>query len=178
MEYKKTNTLLNILSNVFTLVIVLIAGLLVGTRLIGYTPYAIISGSMEPDYKVGSLVYVSKVDPYDISINSVITYVLNEEGVVSTHRVVGIDKENQQFITKGDANKNIDSLPVHFNNVLGEVKFSIPYLGFVSVFINSRNGLIIIIALLGVLLVSSVVSKVMKKPNIKEKENYHEKIKQ
>lgn len=160
------------LSNLFTIIIVLVAFLLVGIRLFKLTPYAIIGGSMEPTYKVGSLVYVSNVDPANIKVDSVITYVLNEEGVVSTHRVVGVDKVKQQFKTKGDANKNVDGLPVHFNNVLGEVKFAIPYLGYLSVFINSQYGVAIIVTLLIVLISSSFLTRMMLKP--KEKEKLHE----
>lgn len=172
MADDKTKKIRSFLSNLITVIIVLIAFLLVGVRLFGLTPYAIIGGSMEPNYHVGSLVYVSEIDPSEITVNSVITYVLNEEGVVSTHRVVDIDLEKQQFKTKGDANRNVDGLPVHFNNVLGEVKFALPLLGYLSVFINSQYGIIIIITLLIVLISSSFLNKMIF--NTKEKESLHE----
>lgn len=163
MRINISKKLSDLISNTLTIIVVLIALLLVGSRFIGYSPYAIIGGSMEPTYQVGDLVYVQKVDPKGITKNMPITYVLNAEGVVSTHRVVDIDIKNQQFITKGDANSSNDAVPVHFNNVIGVVKYSIPYLGYLSVYLNSRQGQLILILLLSALIGYSLISKVMQK---------------
>ena len=65
------------------------------------------------------------MDPYDVEVGQPITFVMNEDLVVATHRVVEIDKENQRFYTKGDANENVDGAPVHFNNLIGVPVYSI-----------------------------------------------------
>ncbi|MDA4324587.1 signal peptidase I, partial [Escherichia coli] len=62
---------------------------------------------MEPEYPVGSLIYVDRVEPSEISIGDPITFVMNESLMVATHRVVDI-KEDGSFITKGDANDTVD----------------------------------------------------------------------
>jgi len=108
----------NITSTVLVAVIVLCAVFLMGSRLLGYRVFNVITGSMEPEYCVGDLIYVKKVDVNSIKVGDPITFVLNEDLVVATHRVVEIDKENQHFYTMGDANDTVDS-PVHFNNVVG-----------------------------------------------------------
>ena len=77
---------------------------------------------------------------------------MNEKLDIATHRVTRVDKENQRFYTKGDANKDEDSAPVHFENVIGVPQFSIPYLGFVSDFVQNPPGTYITIAL-GLLLI-------------------------
>lgn len=111
-----------------------------GSRLLGYQVYTVVSGSMAPTYCVGDLLFVKSVDVNRIRVNDPITFVLNENLVVATHRVVKIDAENQRFYTKGDANDIADAQPVHFNNVIGVPQFSIPKLGYVSDFIQHPPG--------------------------------------
>lgn len=96
----------------------------------GIEPYGILSNSMEPDYPVGSIVYVKKVSPQDIQINDVITFQLgtaNEN--VATHRVIMIDLDQQEFYTKGDNNKDMDAFPVVYSRLIGKVILCIPMLG-------------------------------------------------
>ena len=130
----------NIVSSVLVGTFVIFAVFLMGSRLVGFQVFNVISGSMEPEYSVGDLLYVKEVNPNDIEVGMPITFVLNEDLVVATHRVVEIDKENQYFYTKGDANETVDSAPVHFNNVIGVPQFHIPLLGYVSDFIQNPPG--------------------------------------
>lgn len=120
--------------------VALAAMALVGVRVVGLTPYAILSGSMEPAYGVGDLIYVRRADPADIRVGDPITFVLNEDLVVATHRVIEIDPLNQLFYTKGDANEVADGAPVHFNNLLGKPVFAIPALGYLSSYIAQPPG--------------------------------------
>ena len=145
----------NIVSTVLVVLIVLCAVFLMGTRLMGYACYNVISPSMEPEYMVGDLIYVKDVDPATIKEGDVITFIVNEDLVVGTHRVVRVDAENQRFYTKGDANQIEDQNPVHFNNVIGVPQFSIPKLGYVSDFVQNPPGMYITIAV-GILLILAV----------------------
>lgn len=145
----------NIISTLLVVVMVLAAIFLMGSRLMGYECYSVISGSMEPTYSVGDLIYVKDVDVNKIQVNDPITFVLNEDLVVATHRVVEIDAENKHFYTKGDANEIVDSAPVHFNNVIGVPQFSIPKLGYVSDFIQNPPGMYITTAV-GIILIALV----------------------
>lgn len=142
----------NVISTVLVILIVLCAVFLMGSRLVGYQCYTVISGSMEPEYSVGDLLYVKKVDVNTIEVGAPITFILNEDLIVATHRVVEIDAENQHFYTKGDANEIADSEPVHFNNVIGVPQFHIPLLGYVSDFVQNPPGMYITIAV-GALLI-------------------------
>ena len=136
----------NIGSTVLVGLVVLCAVFLMGSRLLGFQVFNVISGSMEPTYNVGDLLYVKDVNPYDIEVGTPITFVLNENLVVATHRVIEVDEENQHFYTKGDANDTADSTPVHFNNVIGVPQFSIPLLGYVSDFVQNPPGMYITVA--------------------------------
>lgn len=135
--------LYKIISTILLVSIVGLAVLLVGVRVVGLTPYTVLSGSMEPYYHVGSLIYVKKLPVEQIQVGDAITFVLNEDLVVATHRVVKVDQEEQVFYTKGDANEMADASPVSFKNVLGKATFSIPYLGYFSSFIATDKGKVV-----------------------------------
>lgn len=145
----------NIVSTALVVLMVLCAVFLMGSRVMGYQCFTVISGSMEPKYSVGDLIYVKKVDANTIQVGDDITFILNEDLVVATHRVVRIDAENQRLYTKGLANEIEDSDPVHFNNVIGVPQFSIPKLGYVSDFVQNPPGMYITIGV-GIILILAV----------------------
>ena len=143
--------LLQIISTILVALVVLLAVALVGVRLAGIRTFTVLSGSMEPTYHVGSLIYVKKVDPTTIRPGQVITFML-DENTVATHRVVEIDSENQRFTTKGDANDAEDGSLVHYKNVIGTPVFTIPKLGYVANYIQHPPGLYVAISAGAVLL--------------------------
>ncbi len=150
--FKRGKKLLNIITTTLVVIAVVLAILLVGVRLVGLQPYTVLSGSMEPTYHTGSLIYVKEVEPEEVEVGQAITFVLNEELVVATHRVIEIDEENQHFYTKGDANASPDGSPVHFENLIGVPVFSIPYLGYLANYIQNPPGTYVAISAGAVLL--------------------------
>ena len=152
-----------IVSWVLVCVVVLAAVFLMGSRLLGYRVFNIVSGSMEPVYRVGDLIYVQEVDPNTVQPGDVITFVLNEDLVVATHRVVRIDAEKQRFYTKGDANETEDGGSVHFKNLIGVPKFKIPGLGYVADFIQTAPCMYITIAAVAVLLLLAFLPDLARK---------------
>lgn len=157
----------NLLSTLAVTLVVVIAFLLVGVRVVGLTPFTVLSGSMEPAYHVGSLIYVQKAEPHQIKVGDPITFVVNEDLLVATHRVVNIDIRTTKqetvtdeagqtttmevpldefayyFYTKGDANDVADGAPVYYKNLLGKPVFTIPYLGYLSSWLQTRKGAIL-----------------------------------
>ena len=153
---KSLKKIWNVLSSILVALVVLLALLLVGARVVGLQVFTVLSGSMEPTYHTGSLIYVKKVDPYTITDGQPITFML-DENTVATHRVVGIvpDEEDPtviRFRTKGDANEAEDGSLVHYKNVIGTPIFSIPYLGYVADYIQHPPGMYIAISAGAVLL--------------------------
>ena len=146
----------NVISSILVALVVLLALLLVGARIIGLQVFTVLSGSMEPTYHTGALIYVKKVDPYTIEVGQPITFML-DENTVATHRVVGIvpDEEDStviRFRTKGDANEAEDGSLVHYKNVIGTPVFTIPYLGYVADYIQHPPGMYVAISAGAVLL--------------------------
>ena len=134
----------NIFTSALVALAVLLALLLVGARLVGLQVFTVLSGSMEPTYHTGSLIYVKKVDATKLSEGTVITFMLDED-TIATHRIVGVvpDEEDPSVIryrTKGDANANEDGGLVHYKNVVGTPVFSIPKLGYFANYIQHPPG--------------------------------------
>ena len=152
----------DVTSSVLVGVVVIFAVLLIGVRLFGIQVYSVISGSMEPEYPVGALIYVKEVKPSEVEVGDVITFVLSNE-TPATHRVIAIDKEAQLFYTQGDANYQIndetgekvymEDPPVHFNNLIGKPVFKIPVLGYIAYYIQHPPGMYIAIAAGAILLI-------------------------
>ncbi len=166
---KKVKKIWDTVTAVLVVLVVIFAVFLMGSRLIGLQVFHVVSPSMEPTYSVGDLLYVKSVDPDSVKVGDPITFVLNENLVVATHRVVAIDSENRQFTTKGDANQTEDAAPVHFNNLIGVPVFSIPLLGFVSAYIQNPPGMYIAIGFGVVLLTAVFLPDVLAKKSEKQK---------
>ena len=159
-----------ILSAITTLLVVLaiiFAVLLAGPRLIGVYSYTVLSGSMEPTYPTGSLIYVKKVDVSELKVGDVITFMLSQDAT-ATHRIVEIvpDESNPdvvRFVTKGDANASADRQPVHCDNVIGTPVFMIPYLGYVATYIQHPPGTYIAISVCAILVMLMFLPDVFSK---------------
>lgn len=132
-------------------------------NIFGYKPLIVMTGSMEPVYKVGSIIYYKKANIDDIKINDVITFENNN--VLITHRVVNI--ENNKFTTKGDANETKDPMKVNYEEIKGKVaKKSIPYLGNYVGFINEHMYLVY--GVVFILLMEFILSNTKKSDKTKE----------
>ncbi len=151
----------NFITTILVTIVVLLAVLLVGIRLVGIDVYTVLSGSMEPTYHVGSVIYVKNVDPYTLKSGDVITFMLDED-TLATHRIVDVIPDEEEpstirFQTKGDANDSVDGSLVHYKNVVGKPVFSIPYLGYVANFIQNPPGRYIAIVFVVLLLLLAFI---------------------
>lgn len=154
-EESPIHFILDFLSTFFVALIVMIAGILVIGQLTGFHLFNVASGSMTPTYPVNSLVIVRDVDPETIETGDVITFVMNEDGMLVTHRVVSVDANEKTFRTKGDANNVEDAEPVIWGNVVGKVMFGIPAVGGpFAVMTAKEHRKIMIGIILGLLLLS------------------------
>ncbi len=135
--------ILNLIATLIVVVIVVVCGALVVPKAFGYQMYGILSGSMEPKYPVGSLIYVEPVEASEVEVGDVITFKMAADSdVVATHRVVEKDDTNEAFTTKGDNNDNIDSSPVSYQRLIGKAVLCIPMLGYIADFIQSSAGMV------------------------------------
>lgn len=162
--------------NIFVAVLlataVLLAIAFAAPKFFGFTPYMVASGSMEPEYPVGSLVYVKSVEPKEIDVGDAITFYIANTDLVATHQVYEIDEQNQAFRTQGINNRDEkgeilhDANQVAFGNLIGKPQLCIPYLGYVNQFCTTAPGIYI---LLGSVLVIVVVSFYIDRRPVKQK---------
>ena len=110
-------------------------------NLFGIRTFIVVSGSMEPTIKTGSIAYINtNVNVKDIEEGDIICF--NVDDVQVTHRVIKVNEDS--FITKGDFNNQEDLAPVKFNNYIGRTNFYIPYVGYILSFFQSSIGVLIV----------------------------------
>jgi len=125
----------------------------------------VLSGSMNPEINPGDIVVTNYLNPEEIKMNDVITFVYpeNPDNYV-THRVINITYEQGGlgFQTKGDANEDPDVNIVSSSEVVGKIGFVIPYLGYLPHFAKSSFGFVILIIIPGSLIIVNEVFSIVK----------------
>jgi len=141
--------------------LVIIAGLMVMATLKipgSFQLLTVLSGSMSPTIKTGSIVVVKPAAEYQVG--EIITYRLIGQGDHFTHRVVEIKRSGDQklLVTKGDANQEPDSQPVPMAQVEGKVLFSLPWLGYAVNYARTPAGLTVVIILATVVVYREILT--------------------
>ena len=109
----------------------------------GYQIFDVVSGSMEPQIPVGSVIYVKERNPEDIFKGDIIAFRSGDSVVM--HRVVVNKVVEGVFTTKGDANEAEDIHEVPYENLIGVVVRHIPVLGQLLILFGSSLGRICMI---------------------------------
>ncbi len=136
---KKKIDISKILNIVVPTLIIILALNLMTTKsdklfeIIGYRSYTVLSGSMEPEFYPGDIVITKHKNKTDIQVNDIVTY-RDSEGVIITHRIM--EETEEGYITKGDNNNVEDAEILTTDNIIGEVKFSIPKVGYIMNFLS------------------------------------------
>lgn len=119
-------------------------------RVLGWQPQVVLSGSMEPALSPGSVVFVEPRDAQDVAVGDILTFRHpdNGESLVS-HRVMEVTrvKGSPAFRTKGDANASPDDWLVPAGNVVGTIRYSLPYMGYVTQRARTPLGFALLIGL-------------------------------
>ncbi|MBQ2690782.1 MAG: signal peptidase I [Clostridia bacterium] len=154
---KKFKKVWDTFTTILVAAVAILAILLVGVRLFGLQVFTVLSGSMEPTYHTGSLIYVKSVDYRELEAGDVITFMLDED-TVATHRIVEVvpdedEPEVLRYMTKGDANDAVDGSLVHYRNVIGTPVFSIPKMGYFANFIQEPPGTYVAISAGAIILI-------------------------
>lgn len=119
------------------------------------------SGSMEPAIKTGSVVFIRPAEQYNV--NDIITFRRNPTETPTTHRIIEIDSQNSSiFTTKGDANSVQDMNKVNKKEIIGSVRFQIPYLGYAINFTRKPLGFLLLIIIPALIIGVDEVRKIIK----------------
>lgn len=143
------------------IVIVVLALVLAGLGFVyfvpGYDLYLVRSESMTPTINMGDLIITGPVDE-NVEEGEIITF--EWSGELVTHRVHTIDET--VIHTKGDAVEDPDPWTITNSNVRGTYLFKIPYVGFVTRFIQTKIGWFITIIIPAMALVVWLAKDIVK----------------
>jgi signal peptidase I len=173
MLKEKLKKVISVFQWLLTILLVLVVLLLVFTAfnpVKSFQVLRVMSGSMEPAIKVGSVVFTQKVKPETLKTGEIITYTSVEDPKISvTHRLVAIEEKEGKsvFKTKGDANNTEDNAGVSPSQIKGKVIFSLPFLGYLSVWIKKPLGFGLLVILPAILI---IISEILNIKRVIEKE--------
>ena len=135
-NYKRSAIIILIIPIILTIVIIYFVS--------GYFRYyalAIASGSMNPVFDRGSVVIIEQVnEKYDnynkLKEGEIIAFKAEKNIVV--HRLIRIVNTGHElyYYTKGDANEEEDDYLIKKENIIGIVRFKIPYIGYPTVWFS------------------------------------------
>jgi len=127
----------------------------------GYNLYLVRSESMKPAINMGDLIITGPLNgPIngEVKPGTIVTYEYKKELV--THRVQSID--GTALVTKGDAVEDPDPWSVTVSDVKGVYLFKIPYVGYVTNFVQTKLGWFIAIIIPAALLVAWLAKDIVK----------------
>ena len=121
---------------------------------VGYA--VVVTGSMEPGIRVNDLIVYQDVDPAYYREGDVAVYRQEREDgeILITHRL--LEKGEDTWILKGDANQAADP-PVPVEAVVGKVVLVVPKAGTAVRFLRSGVGLLAVIGSIAVLTLLSLL---------------------
>ena len=126
-----------------------------------YSMYLVRSESMKPAINMGDMIVTGSVDGVlgaGFESGTIITYELGEH--IVTHRVLAIDGDT--LVTKGDAMEVPDPRPVSMSQVSGIYLFKVPYVGYLSSFMRTRLGWLLVVIIPGMVLVALLIKDIVK----------------
>ncbi|MBU1322555.1 signal peptidase I [Patescibacteria group bacterium] len=168
MLKKKLKKAISVFQWLLTTVLVLVVLLLIFTAfnpVKSFQIFRVMSGSMEPKIKVGSVVFVQKVKPETLKEGNIITFTSREDPNISiTHRLIATEEKEGQtvFKTRGDANNSDDISETLPGQIKGKVVFSLPFLGYLSVWIRKPLGFGLLVILPALLIIISEILNIKK----------------
>jgi len=160
------------------LIIIVLAVAIMGVAIpeaMGVKMYTVLTGSMQPTYNVGDLVYVAPTPFNEIKVGDTVTYIINSQGTVVTHRVIQKDETKGVVFTKGDNNSTPDGREIQYQNIVGVVKFSVPKIGrAVAPLLTLYGKVAAICAILIMVILINLIPYLLSKKEEDEEENNNE----
>jgi signal peptidase len=112
---------------------------------LGYKPFIVLSGSMEPTILAGDLIVTRAITPEQIVKDDIIAFRADQNTVV-THRVTDVrTEEGLTFLTKGDANTGADAKAVGVADLEGIYFWRIAGAGRFAMFLQTPIGMLLFV---------------------------------
>ena len=105
-----------------------------------YNAYVVLTGSMVPEIMPKDVVVTKKREAKDLEVGDIITFLSSDprlSNIIVTHRIKAkyydATTNKYTFQTKGDANNTADFTLAEDTNIIGEVIFKIPKIGYILI---------------------------------------------
>lgn len=136
----------------------------------GISLFRIVTGSMEPEIPVGSIIVCQETDIEQIQVNDIVCFrslssIIKGETV--THRVIDITQNSEGellLVTRGDANLSADTEYVTRSNLIGKVNYYSKETNIMASFVNiltDRVGFLILILMPTLLIAGFILRSCM-----------------
>ena len=139
-----------------------------------YNAYVVLTGSMIPEIMPKDVVVTKKREAKDLEVGDIITFLSSDprlSNIIVTHRIKAkyydATTNKYTFQTKGDANNTADFTLAEDTNIIGEVIFKIPKIGYIQSILATKGGLIIVVLIPCLAVLSYDIVKLGK--NVKKK---------
>lgn len=148
-----------------TIIAIVSAMIICGAAYTESIKFLTVSGkSMEPTITSADMLVVARVNPKTLKVGDITVYEYNEHKskertVTITHRIAEITEDG--FKTKGDAIDTIDDYTVKPSDIVGVVKFKIPYLGSFFRFANTTPGFVLLIIIPATLIIAIEIKNII-----------------
>lgn len=146
------------------LILPVIAFIVLAVYLVPIRFLTVTGNSMTPVITQADMIVVAPVDQNNLNLHvgDIITYKREIDGttVFITHRIVEINDNG--FRTKGDSMDEIDPYVVKPTEIVGVMKFKIPYLGSFLRFANTTPGFILLIIVPATLIIAIEIKVIIR----------------
>lgn len=156
----------NWIRNIFFVLAIIIIICIAACFALHLKPAVVMSGSMEPTFHTGSVVFVKQ--GAKVKVGDPIAFYVGDNYV--THRI--IKESDGGYVTKGDGNDADDPWIVKDDMIEGKVMFSVPFVGYAFHFASSKVGIIV----LGALLICLILSMFLVESSSGENETENEEV--
>lgn len=123
-------------------------------NVLGFSVLKIETGSMEPEYRTGSVIVTRQISAEKLEVGDVISFYSTGGQIadqVNTHRIdeiLYLKGGERQFVTKGDANEAVDEFPVYERKIIGKVVLNLGVIsGSVIGFLQNPNIILFLIVI-------------------------------
>lgn len=114
-----------------------------------YRMFTVVTGSMDPVYKVGEVVISKEVDPSTIKKGDDVVYLGEKNDFkdkIVTHRVIKIEnKDGEYYFTTKGVNNDYSDPVISSNQIYGKVVYKPVVLSFLSGILNTKLGFYLLI---------------------------------
>lgn len=151
---RKKKKLVRITSIIAAVIFILAISLLVFATVVRSNPdmtlfgcrfYYVLTGSMEPDIRQGSLIVAKKTPLDELKVGDTISFISHDpsiEGMINSHKIVAIEVNEEgktEITTKGTANTIQDEYKVYPEDIKGKVVFKSYFMGKAFKLLSNRT---------------------------------------